>query len=288
MTAIAALGWAALAPAQDAVPREVDLEIIAGEDWAATGIEVRPGDRISIEAGEAPSPHGPKSPDGEPDPVAENVLEPRLPYAALIGRIGEGESFFVGARYKGRMSAAGPLRLRWNLIRRPIARFAEVFPTKVRHRPGRKVDKDRTDSADKKGGDKAPVDKAPVDEARVDEAPVEPVVEAPPPVAATPPATAKPVPARAVQPRPAAASSRWPWWLALGVAGAGAAGLALQRTGRARRVRRTRALLGLTPSLDLADGRCRGDDLALEGPSASLRARLEPGIAHMEEEGGHG
>jgi hypothetical protein len=67
-----------------------------------------------------------------------------------------------------------------------------------------------------------------------------------------------------------------------------AAAIALQRRSRARAVERTRALLGLSPSLDLAEGKCGGDDLPAEGPAATLRARLEPGVAHFEEGSGDG
>lgn len=47
-------------------------------------------------------------------------------------------------------------------------------------------------------------------------------------------------------------------------------------------------MVGLSPSLDLAQGHCDVDDLPAEGPAASLRARLEEGAAYMEEGDEHG
>ncbi|MEA3064586.1 MAG: hypothetical protein QOJ27_1032, partial [Sphingomonadales bacterium] len=40
---------------------------------------------------------------------------------------------------------------------------------------------------------------------------------------------------------------------------------------------RTRARLGVAPSLDLGEGACRGGGRPAEGPAVSLTARLEEG-----------
>ena len=279
--AIAWLGWAVLASALEAGPREVELEIISGEDWAATGIDVRPGDTLAVEAGEAFLHQDPISPGGLPDVASENVVEPRLPYAALIGRIGDGPAFLVGARYEGKAADAGAFRLRWNLLRTPAANLTHhsppgVYMVKVRHTPAPVPDPDEDDGNSKATdtGENLSVAKSPV-EMRA------------PPRRSNAPGRPRTDPPQA--PAPSLFSGVGPWLLGLAVLLLiAAAGLALQRRARARTLERTRALVGLSPSLDLAAGSCLGDDLPAEGPSASLRARLDPGAACLREGSEHG
>lgn len=286
--AIALLCWAAPASAQAPGPREVELDIVAGEDWAATGIDVRPGDSLSMEAGEATLSGDPMSPDGLADISSDNVIEPKLPYAALIGRIGGGPVFLVGARYEDKMTAAGPLQLRWNLrllhSDPTHASLPAVYVVYVRHTPVRppdpKEDKGNPTATDPDSSEEnVPVAKAPV------EAVVQP--RAPPRRSRAPGMAQRDGPSG---PAPSLFSAAGSWLLGLAILllAAGAGGLALRRGARARRVERTRATLGVSPSLDLAEGRCGDDDLPAEGPAASLRARLDEGIAHEREGSGHG
>jgi hypothetical protein len=55
------------------------------------------------------------------------------------------------------------------------------------------------------------------------------------------------------------------------------AGLVLKRWRQRRLVEKTRALLRLSPSLDLVQGECRSDDRPEEGPAAVFTARLDTG-----------
>ncbi|HYJ83210.1 MAG TPA: hypothetical protein VEW26_10260, partial [Allosphingosinicella sp.] len=111
-----------------------------------------------------------------------------------------------------------------------------------------------------------------------------------------PPVVVSPAPRRDNAASRLAPAAEQPWATAALLSGlalilllaALALALTLRRMGRARTVKRTRAMLGVSPSLDLAEGRCEGDDLSAEGPAASLRTRLDPGAAHMEEGDEHG
>jgi hypothetical protein len=67
-----------------------------------------------------------------------------------------------------------------------------------------------------------------------------------------------------------------------------AAALSVQRLRRRQTLKRTRALLSLSPSLDLGEGACRGGSLPADGPAASLRARLEEGAIRSVEGGEDG
>jgi hypothetical protein len=282
--AIALLCWAALAFAQnsqDSGTRSIGLDILAGENWTPTGIEVRPEDTLSIWATDALTPKGPISPDGMPDSTGDNVVDSNLPHAALIGRIGEGPTFLVGKYFEKKMDATGPLRLRWNLLKGPYANSAPwVFAVELVHKPAPVRDPD-----DGNGDKIAKETDSIADNVSVAKSPIQTPVP-PRRSGATGKARRKPPPAPAPSSFPAVGS--WALWLLILLAAAGAAGFAVQRGARARTVKRTRAMLGVAPSLDLAEGRCGGDDLPAEGPAASLQARLDPGAARMEEESGHG
>jgi hypothetical protein len=269
--AIVLLCWAALAFAQDDGSHAVGLEIVAGEDWTATGIEVRPGDTIAVVAADAAGPRGPMGPGGT-DSRSEDVIDPQFPHAALIGRIGDGPIFLVGAKYEGKMDSTGPLRLRWNLLQGAYANAAPwVFPVEIVHPPAAvRVPDKKTDDSTKVSAAKAPVKaRAPH---RRPKGGGKARREAPPD---SPPGFL-------------AGLGSWLWWAVIALAAAAAAAVAVQRGSRARAVRRTRAMVGLSPSLDLAEGLCRGDDLPAEGPAASLRARLEPGASYFGEGSDYG
>lgn len=286
--AAALLGWSAIVAGQAREPREVKLEILASAEWTPAGIDVQPDDSLDIEAepagtagGAAIPPDGiPVSPTHIPTGRPEDLPAPDLPFSALIGRIGSGPIFLVGAHYQVKATSAGPLHLRWN---RRLVRSHGVGPyflVTVRHEPAPVEDID--DDDDGTGNDVA-TNLVETDGNVVEDRPVETVVASPRP-RRDEPAVQRP-PARGEE------SSGTAWLvpgLVLLLLAAVAAGLTLRRVSRARTVERTRALLGVSPSLDLSEGSCRGDDLPAEGPAASLRARLEPGAAHMEEGSEHG
>ncbi len=79
--------------------REREVVVSASEGWTRTGIEVNAGERISFEArGEVRwGPNRKDGPDGErgsPHNAARPI--PGRNAAALIGRIGNGDPFFIG------------------------------------------------------------------------------------------------------------------------------------------------------------------------------------------------
>jgi len=90
--------------------RERQVSVNAREGWADTGIEVRNGQQIYIQSsGEVR--WGPNRRDGAAgernSPFNANRPLPDRPAAALIGRIGERDVFFIGADQ-------GPFRMRGN------------------------------------------------------------------------------------------------------------------------------------------------------------------------------
>ncbi|HET9638745.1 MAG TPA: hypothetical protein VFP12_06025 [Allosphingosinicella sp.] len=263
----------------------VTLDIETSLEWTATGIEVGPGDTLTIDAEPAQT-HGlpPVSPDGisqsptySTAPVAD-LPAPDLPVAALIGRIGGGPVFLVGSHYNIKATDAGPLELRWNIAQAPLRNVVLFFPAVVRHEPA-----ERDSDPDDVTGNEIATNEVATGNLIAEDRPVETVGASPPSrrkKAANPPAATD-----------VDSASGMAWLLpglGLLLLAAVAAALTFRRVSRARAVERTRAMVGVSPSLDLAEGSCRGDDLPAEGPAASLRARLEPGRAHMEEGNGHG
>jgi hypothetical protein len=95
--------------------REREVQVAGAEQWTATGIEVQRGQRLYIEArGEVR--WGPDRKDG-PGGERGSKRHPGRPIpgrnaAALIGRVGEGDPFFIGAE-TGELRAreSGPLFL---------------------------------------------------------------------------------------------------------------------------------------------------------------------------------
>jgi hypothetical protein len=95
--------------------REREVVVSASEGWTRTGIELSAGERISFEArGEVRwGPNRKDGPDGErnsPHNAARPI--PGRNAAALIGRIGNGDPFFIGGdRGEMRVRDSGPLYL---------------------------------------------------------------------------------------------------------------------------------------------------------------------------------
>ena len=95
--------------------REREVVVSANEGWTRTGIELSAGERISFEArGEVRwGPSRKDGPDGErnsPHNAARPI--PGRNAAALIGRIGNGDPFFIGGdRGEMRVRDSGPLYL---------------------------------------------------------------------------------------------------------------------------------------------------------------------------------
>lgn len=95
--------------------REREVTVSAREPWTRTGIEVDRGQRLYFEAkGEARwGPERKDGPDGERNsPRNPNRPIPQRNAGALIGRIGDGDPFFIGGdRGEIRVRDSGPLYL---------------------------------------------------------------------------------------------------------------------------------------------------------------------------------
>jgi hypothetical protein len=95
--------------------REHEVVVSANQGWTQTGIELRAGQRVSFEArGEVRwGPNRKDGPDGEhnsPHNSARPIQGRNA--AALIGRIGNGDPFFIGGdRGEMRVRDSGPLYL---------------------------------------------------------------------------------------------------------------------------------------------------------------------------------
>ena len=231
----------------------------------------------------------------------------------IIGRLGEGKPFVVGRNFKKVMKAGGALSLRWE-VPREAARAAQGFNVTIRVEPGSpKGDGDDevdhiltngdgpggppenltdtnlgspTNNVAEVGNDGVAVEPTNLQD-NIQEpeqniaAAVDPVLLQPPEdgaivdpntnVSAADPATRLSTAQIAI--------------LAAGLAAVllalAAAAVGMQRWRQRRLVDRTRARLGVSPSLDLGEGACRGGERPAEGPAASLRARLEEGAVHM-------
>lgn len=285
--------WAGYAFSQAPAPREVKLEIASTADWTPTGIELGPEDALTIDAEPAQTPGGgAMSADGfhgfdsERNTTGnfDGLPAPDLPLAALIGRVGSGPIFQVGTHYQAKASKPGPLNLRWNLDPRwrptPEMVGREIFfLVTIRHEPAvRDPDPDDHPDPDPGPGNQSPTITTATDGNLVEEHPPKTDVALAPPKKANPKIPSPPPKGK----RPPGTAWLLPG-LALLLVAAAAAGVIVQRVSRARTVKRTRALLGVSPSLELAEDSGAGDDLPAEGPAASLRARIDPGLAHMEE-----
>jgi hypothetical protein len=130
--ALALLAAPAAAPAGHGHPDGLELRMPSGTGWTDSGIRVEPGDGLSIEADAGQGPYGP---EGAAGIVERGMPAPRLPHAALIGRIGNGPVFLIGARYRGRAGASGALRLRWNVAPGSPSCDAEYFLVAIDRKP---------------------------------------------------------------------------------------------------------------------------------------------------------
>lgn len=95
--------------------REREVVVSANQAWTQTGIELRAGQRVSFEArGEVRwGPNRKDGPDGEHNSPHNSARPiPGRNAAALIGRIGNGDPFFIGGdRGEMRVRDSGPLYL---------------------------------------------------------------------------------------------------------------------------------------------------------------------------------
>jgi hypothetical protein len=235
----------------------------------------------------------------------------------ILGRLGEGKPFVVGRNFKKEMKAGGPLSLRWN-VPREAARAAQGFSVAIRVEPGIPKGDDDGDGDGEEGNPiltnsggtggssgnltntntGSPTNNAV--EVGDNEVDVEPanlqgnVVEAEENIAAVDPVLpGSPEDRATVDPNRNVSAENPETSLSMAqtavIAAAlaavllalAAAGIGVQRWRRRRLVSRTRALLSVSPSLDLGEGESRGGGRPAEGPAASLRARLEEGAVHM-------
>jgi hypothetical protein len=315
-------------------PREANVRLGWRPGWTETGITVAPGETLTIRVrtirGAARQeelvqnpvtgemvPRGQLGP--EPEPKRNSLPGTLLKAAArqvIVGRIGEGNPFVVGRRYRQVTRVSGALSLRWN-VPREMAASERGFDVAIRVEPVPVVEK--------KPDEPGPVDKVEEEPERNTTVPKEPVPDEAPP--AENESVADPVPdqGNAAQPEqnvaapadpevpvppvqeaaeaedPAAVAANGPeaglsgGQLALiggGVAALllvlAAAGVGVQRLRRRKLVNRTRSMLALSPRLDLGEGACRGGSLPADGPAASLRARLEEGAIRSVEGGEDG
>lgn len=91
------------------------LQVPANEAWTDTGIDVRQGDRYAIRASGqitfGKSDGQTATPDGNPGVHNPNYPDPKSPAGALIGKIGSGPAFGVGANQTIAMPGTGRLFL---------------------------------------------------------------------------------------------------------------------------------------------------------------------------------
>jgi hypothetical protein len=98
---------------------EFTAKVPATQPWTDTTIELGAGDEITITAnGEVIDdinnhPDRTFTPDGEPDLEGEHSGDPHrdINHAALIGKVGDGEAFFVGSDHAFTAADAGRLHL---------------------------------------------------------------------------------------------------------------------------------------------------------------------------------
>jgi len=88
------------------------LTVNSNQAWTATGVIVRRGDTVTFEASGEIKIGGPGNPPISPGGIqqlAPGSPLPNSPAGALIGRVGNGPAFFIGARNSVRMNNAGQL-----------------------------------------------------------------------------------------------------------------------------------------------------------------------------------
>jgi hypothetical protein len=93
----------------------VEIAVPCRVTWTATGVQVKPGQRITIQArGELKGggfTFGPEGTAEHPEWAKYSVV-PEWPHLALIGRVGEdGDPFLVGKSFSGQVVRGGELFL---------------------------------------------------------------------------------------------------------------------------------------------------------------------------------
>jgi hypothetical protein len=287
---VALLAWTVAIAAQQAEPRESKVEFAWSPDFTPTDVVVAEKETLSIAI-------EPRVSEGR-DAAGVGFRERLAAIGALesfVARIGDGEPFKIGREYKQVVAdGGGRLSLRWEapreyaqLLRGFVATIRvdpEIVPidppdngtdgnvtTDGNVRVDGNVMADGNETAAEP--DRNNVQAEILNEAATGSAASEPDEDPAPP-----------------EPRERGTGifgSALPWIAAGAVALllAAAASVPLRRAQRRRTIERTRSMLSVSPSLDPAQGACLGGSLPAEGPSASLRARLEEG-ATREVEGG--
>jgi hypothetical protein len=96
-------------------PAAIGIEVPANQSFTDTGVDLRAGQSVAIEANgiiqSSPDPATAAGPDGDPNPDLRqfNVIPGN--HAALIGRVGSGEPFLVGAHQSFVPAVSGRLML---------------------------------------------------------------------------------------------------------------------------------------------------------------------------------
>jgi hypothetical protein len=110
-----ALACGSLDPGREAGSRRTAVWVYAEDGWTDTGFEVEPGDDVVIKvlSGEwSPWPEESFDALGSGgDPRCDCNILAGVSHAALIGRIGDGRPFLVGAEYHHAVGEAGRLYL---------------------------------------------------------------------------------------------------------------------------------------------------------------------------------
>jgi hypothetical protein len=215
---------------------------------------------------------------------------------AFVGRLGEGRAFPVGPKFSKVMSEGGLLSLRWSVPRELAG--AGQFSATVRIEPPPRPDGNSDGNNAATNGNAGANEANSADSNTEVTRPAEPVLDngtaetpanarneasiATPPPVQPPPAGVDEANSNdyPIAPEPSPSADRLailaPLAVGLLLVLAGA-GLGLKQRRARLRLQRTRALLHVSPSLDLAEGACRGDDLPAEGPAARFEARLDDG-----------
>ncbi|MEA3063033.1 MAG: hypothetical protein QOJ94_2814 [Sphingomonadales bacterium] len=301
--ALAVLAWPGPVRSQGADPSQAKVFLSWRTDWTPTGVRVDPGDTLSIDIQvlQPPRPPGETRAQGQGGSLVDRLAQAAA-LQAFVGRLDEGPPFRVGRNFRQVMKTGGLLSLRWTVPRE--AGVAGAFSAAVRVEPGPPDDGGPGDNSVATNGNagadlgnradanlsvttSAPsvVDnRTDGEQANAQDNGAEPanVVITPsqppqPPMndsgtdGAIVSAESGPSLGRLAILTPAIAG------LLLVLAGAG---LALKQRRQRLRVKRTRALLGVSPSLDLGEGACRSDDRPAEGPAAVFATRLDTGAVH--------
>lgn len=268
---------AAQPPPQAAQPASHSATVVlTGETlWVPANIEVAEGDRLVLRARGMPiNDNVSLDPAGRPDGAEIARPAPDAPYAAVIGRIGGGAPFLVGASWDGAAPASGMLELGINVvfsgraIRAAAAR--PLFEVAVEHVPQPPPPDPQPDPANT-------LDDAAANVLESQSNGLDPDagnVAAGNPQNAVPPAG------------PVGGGEPGTGWLVPLLIGAGGMLALLLVVRLAKQALRPKPLppltVGVHPSLEREDGGVTGDEIALAGPEVRLRTALEPGGTFFE------